>query len=106
MPRAYSSAGTKRGQCTSARPLCSAPAFRSACFIGGRASFPTGRRRADHPSTAAMNAPSEPRRLSDLTPQQRKSGFAAWLGWMFDGLDMHIYTLVAAAFVAMLVFRG
>ena len=51
-----------------------------------------------------MNAPSEPRRLSDLTPQQRKSGFAAWLGWMFDGLDMHIYTLVAAAFVAMLVF--
>jgi MFS family permease len=53
-----------------------------------------------------MNAPSEPRRLSDLTPQQRKSGFAAWLGWMFDGLDMHIYTLVAAAFVAMLVFGG
>ena len=51
-----------------------------------------------------MNAPSEPRRLSDLTPQQRKSGFAAWLGWMFDGLDMHIYTLVAAAFVSMLVF--
>ena len=53
-----------------------------------------------------MNAPSEPRRLSDLTPQQRKSGFAAWLGWMFDGLDMHIYTLVASAFVAILVFSN
>src|SRR3954467_11330176 len=51
-----------------------------------------------------MNAPSEPRRLSDLTPEQRKSGFAAWLGWMFDGLDMHIYTLVASGFVAMLVY--
>lgn len=51
-----------------------------------------------------MNAPSEPRRLSDLTPQQRKSGFAAWLGWLFDGLDMHIFTLVASAFVAILVF--
>ena len=51
-----------------------------------------------------MNAPSEPQRLSDLTPQQRKSGFAAWLGWMFDGLDMHIYTLVASVFVATLLF--
>src|SRR5262245_61711703 len=47
--------------------------------------------------------PAEPTRLSDLTPQQRKSGLAAWLGWMFDGLDMHIYTLVATLFVALLV---
>jgi MFS family permease len=47
--------------------------------------------------------PAEPTRFSDLTPQQRKSGLAAWLGWMFDGLDMHIYTLVAAAFVAILL---
>lgn len=45
----------------------------------------------------------EPQRLSDLTPQQRKSGIAAWLGWMFDGLDMHIYGLVATAFVAILI---
>ena len=28
---------------------------------------------------------------------------AAWLGWLFDGLDMHLYTLVAAPFVAQLV---
>src|SRR5262249_5525573 len=26
-----------------------------------------------------------------------------WLGWLFDGLDMHLYTLVAAPFVATLL---
>ncbi len=43
------------------------------------------------------------RSLRDLSPHQWKSGIAAWLGWLFDGLDMHIYTLVATAFVAILV---
>ena len=38
-----------------------------------------------------------------LTRPQLKSGVAAWLGWMFDGLDMHLYTLVAAPFVALLL---
>src|SRR5689334_18548986 len=38
-----------------------------------------------------------------LTPAQWKSGIAAWLGWLFDGLDMHLYTIVAAQFVAELV---
>ncbi len=38
-----------------------------------------------------------------LTPQQWKSGIAAWLGWFFDGLDMHLYVLVAAPFVAALM---
>ncbi len=47
--------------------------------------------------------PTEPQRLRDLSPQQLKSGLAAWLGWLFDGLDMHIFTLVATAFVAILV---
>ncbi len=37
------------------------------------------------------------------TSQQWKSGIAAWLGWMFDGLDMHLYTLVAAPFVMQLI---
>lgn len=41
--------------------------------------------------------------LRTLSPQQRKSGLAAWLGWLFDGLDMHIYTLVATPFVAALL---
>jgi MFS family permease len=41
--------------------------------------------------------------LRDLSPQQWKSGIAAWLGWTFDGLDMHLYTLVYAAFVAQLL---
>lgn len=57
-------------------------------------------------ATAASNGPagkSEAKTLSDLSPQQWKSGIAAWLGWLFDGLDMHLYTLVAAPFVAELV---
>jgi MFS family permease len=45
-------------------------------------------------------------RLADLTPQQWKSGTAAWLGWLFDGLDMHLYTLVAAPFVMQLLQAG
>jgi MFS family permease len=44
-----------------------------------------------------------PARLADLTPAQWKSGVAAWLGWLFDGLDMHLYTLIAAPFVALLL---
>jgi MFS family permease len=41
--------------------------------------------------------------LRDLSPYQWKSGIAAWLGWLFDGLDMHLYVLVAAPFVASLI---
>lgn len=42
-------------------------------------------------------------RLKDLSPQQWKSGIAAWLGWLFDGLDMHLYTIVAIPFVTQLL---
>lgn len=42
-------------------------------------------------------------RLSDLSGDQWKTGIAAWLGWMFDGLDMHLYVLVAGPFVAELL---
>jgi MFS family permease len=38
-----------------------------------------------------------------LSPQQWRSGIAAWLGWTFDGLELHIYTLVATPFVAELL---
>jgi MFS family permease len=55
------------------------------------------------PDTASANVVWEATRLSELTPQQLKSGAAAWLGWLFDGLDMHIYTLVAITFVAELL---
>lgn len=48
----------------------------------------------------------EIQRLSDLTTHQKKSGIAAWLGWLFDGLDMHIYTLVATPFVAALLLQA
>ena len=50
------------------------------------------------------NAQPEPR-LRDITGDQWRSGWAAWLGWMFDGLDMHLYTLVATPFVAELIHR-
>ncbi len=51
-------------------------------------------------------APGEVRSLKELSPQQWKSGIAAWLGWLFDGLDMHLYGLVAAPFVASLLFNS
>lgn len=41
--------------------------------------------------------------LRSLSPGQWRAGAAAWLGWMFDGLDMHLYTLVATPFVAELL---
>src|SRR5437763_12934125 len=52
------------------------------------------------------DATRPPPRLRDLTPQQWKTGAAAWLVWMFDGLDMHLYVLVAAPFVAQLLGVG
>lgn len=59
------------------------------------------------PAAAAGNgaSPGAARgvRLSDLSPHQWRSGIAAWLGWLFDGLDMHLYTLVATPFVAQLL---
>ena len=53
-----------------------------------------------------QNPTQEVRHLRDLSPQQVRSGLAAWLGWLFDGLDMHLYTLVATAFVAQLLMTG
>ena len=56
------------------------------------------------PATAGPPASGQDvARLRDLSPQQWKSGIAAWLGWFFDGLDMHLFTLVAAPVVAMLL---
>ncbi len=48
-------------------------------------------------------ATQEIKHLRDLSPHQWKSGIAAWLGWLFDGLDMHLYTLVWTVFVAQLM---
>ena len=45
----------------------------------------------------------EPVGLTDLSATQWQAGIAAWLGWLFDGLDMHLYTLIAAPFVAELL---
>lgn len=49
------------------------------------------------------DTPAEATTLSELSSHQKKSGFAAWLGWFFDGLDLHLYTLVATVFVAELL---
>ncbi len=60
----------------------------------------------DANTTAAVSSDAPAREaetLREISPQQWKSGTAAWLGWLFDGLDMHIYTLVATAFVAILL---
>lgn len=58
------------------------------------------------PMSSTSSPQPEIRRLRDLSPQQVRSGAAAWLGWLFDGLDMHLYTLVATAFVAQLLMTG
>jgi MFS family permease len=50
-----------------------------------------------------MHLEREAQTLRDLSPQQWRSGAAAWLGWTFDGLDMHLYTLVYTQFVAQLL---
>jgi len=42
-------------------------------------------------------------RLRDITGYQWKSGIAAWLGWFFDGLELHLYTLVATPLVVHLL---
>src|SRR3954463_7502658 len=51
----------------------------------------------------AVAKPPEATRLSELSPQQWRSGIAAWLGWLFDGLELHLYTLVATPLVVQLL---
>ena len=41
--------------------------------------------------------------LRDITRPQWRSGIAAWLGWFFDGLELHLYTLVATPLVIQLL---
>lgn len=55
------------------------------------------------PAPVAAAAPDEITHLRQISKEQWRSGLAAWLGWTFDGLDMHLYTLVAAPFVAELL---
>ncbi len=58
---------------------------------------------ATMPGATAPTGEQQPVRVRDLSSAQWKSGIAAWLGWLFDGLDMHLYVLVAAPFVAELL---
>jgi len=54
-------------------------------------------------ATQSPPAPADSTSLRDIGAHQWKSAIAAWLGWMFDGLDMHLYTLVALPFVTELL---
>lgn len=54
-------------------------------------------------ATPPSNSIDEIKRLRDVSPWQWRAAVAAWLGWLFDGLDMHLYTLVALPFVAQLL---
>ena len=71
--------------------------------IGGEPTFNPYAPPQGKPDAAAPGGGQAVTRLSDLSAQQWKSGAAAWLGWLFDGLDIHLYTLVATPFVASLV---
>src|SRR5881396_1479659 len=54
-------------------------------------------------ATASHPVMGEVTHIRQLSPQQWRSGIAAWLGWTFDGLELHLYTLVALPFVAELL---
>src|SRR3954466_8894497 len=58
---------------------------------------------ADRALPSAATPPRDATRLSEISPQQWKSGIAAWLGWLFDGLELHLYTLVATPLVILLL---
>lgn len=52
---------------------------------------------------AEVTRPTEAENLSELSGQQWRSGIAAWLGWLFDGLELHLYTLIATPLVVQLL---
>src|SRR5438445_9932210 len=58
---------------------------------------------ADLPPQRDAGGTREAISVGQVSRQQWRSGIAAWLGWTFDGLDMHLYTLVALPFVAELL---
>src|SRR5215212_4553050 len=53
--------------------------------------------------TAGPTVRRDAENLRELSPAQWKSGIAAWLGWFFDGLELHLYTLVATPLVVRLL---
>src|SRR3982751_5816790 len=57
----------------------------------------------DASNMAEAPAMPEVTHVRQVSREQWRSGIAAWLGWTFDGLDMHLYTLVATPFVAQLL---
>jgi MFS family permease len=60
-------------------------------------------RSESHATVAASSTPMKAAHWREISRRQWRSGLAAWLGWLFDGLDMHLYTLVALPLVMELV---
>lgn len=58
---------------------------------------------SDPAPVVVPTVPPEAKHLREISPQQWKSGIAAWLGWLFDGLELHLYTLVATPLVIQLL---
>lgn len=58
---------------------------------------------SSQPQDTSAPAPREAQSLRELSPQQWRSGIAAWLGWLFDGLELHLYTLIATPLVVQLL---
>jgi MFS family permease len=54
-------------------------------------------------SATPETAEAEDRGPRNLSAARWNSGLAAWLGWLFDGLEMHLHTPVAAPFVTTLL---
>ncbi len=55
------------------------------------------------PPSSVSSAPCDAATLREISPQQWKSGVAAWFGWTFDGLELHLYTIVAGPLVLLLM---
>ncbi len=55
------------------------------------------------PPKADFGPSAEATSLRQISSTQWRSGIAAWLGWTFDGLELHLFTLVGAPFVAILL---
>ena len=53
-----------------------------------------------------LDDPTSPVGYAPITSTQKKSLLAACLGWLFDGLDMHLYGLVAQPMVALLMSKA
>lgn len=74
---------------------------------GARSAITRSLRRLGRASAVLIMAIPAPNKnvdsIRDISSVQWKAGIAAWLGWLFDGMDGTLYTLAAPIFVAQLL---